>query len=147
LNIYQSIKQDHHIQRKLLEQMLRTSGDTKNRSDLFDELKAELAGHANAEERHFYVPLIKLESTQGAARHGMAEHHEIDELLEQLERTDPSSPVWLKYAKDLADKVRHHLSEEEVDYFPMVQKLLSEEKAELLGEAYLSARAKERIEA
>lgn len=144
MNIYQSIEQDHHIQRQLADQLLETSGDSQRRRELFNQLKNELAAHADAEERYFYVPLIKIDATQDHARHGIAEHHELDELVEQLEQTDPSSPAWLKYAKDLAHKVKHHLAEEEQDYFPVVKDILSDEKAQTLGDEYLAAMLKHR---
>lgn len=144
MNIYQSIEQDHHIQRELVNKLLDTSGDSEERSNLFKQLKSELEAHADAEERYFYVPLIKLDKTQDHARHGIAEHHEIDELMEHLEETDPSSPAWLNYAKDLAHKVKHHLAEEEQDYFPVAEEMLSQDKSEVLADEYLAAMLKAR---
>lgn len=84
---------------ELLDKLTDTSGDSGFRSKTFTQLKTELAAHANAEERFFYVSLIKKDSTQEDARHGIAEHHEIDEMVEQLVTTDQSSSAWLKYAK------------------------------------------------
>jgi len=139
MKIFKSIEQDHHIQRQLVDQLVETSGDSTEREQLFEDLKQELSAHADAEERYFYVPLIKLDSTQDSARHAIAEHHEIDELVKQLDQTDNSSSAWLKYAKDLAHKVKHHLAEEEQDYFPVAQKILSNDRAQQLGDEYLSA--------
>ncbi len=138
MNIFYSLEHDHHIQRQLAEQLVATSGDSEQRRKVFAQLKAELVAHADAEERYFYVPLINLDATQGDARHGIAEHHEIDELVAQLEKTDCSSPAWLKYAKDLAHKVKHHLHEEEQDYFPVAQEVLSEDRSNQLGKEYLA---------
>ncbi len=144
MNIYQSIEQDHHIQRQLVDKLLETSGESEERSSIFEQLKNELAAHADAEERYFYVPLIQLDKTQEHARHGIAEHHEIDELIEQLETTDASSPAWLVYAKDLAHKVKHHLEEEEQDYFPVAEDMLSDDKSKVLADEYLAAMLKAR---
>lgn len=144
MNIFQSIEQDHHIQRQLADQLLATSGDTEERRELFARLKQELAAHADAEERYFYVPLIKIDSTQDHARHGIAEHHEIDELVEKLEQTEFSSPAWLSFAKDLVHKVKHHLAEEEKDYFPVAESIISNDKADVLGDEYLAAMLKQR---
>lgn len=144
MNIFQSIEQDHHIQRQLVEKLVETSGDSEERSSIFEQLKSELAAHADAEERYFYVPLIKIDKTQDHARHGIAEHHEIDELIEQLETTDTSSPAWLGYAKNLAHKIKHHLEEEEQDYFPMAENMLSDDKSKVLADEYLAAMFKAR---
>ena len=136
MNIYTALQQDHDIQRKLLDELVNTSGDTKKRSELFRQLKAELAHHADSEERYFYVPLIKLDATQDDARHGIAEHHVIDELVAEVEAADPSTSAWLQHAKNLAHKVRHHLEEEEKDYFPVAQEVLSGDRATALGDEY-----------
>ena len=139
VSIYEAIKQDHEIQRDLLDQLIATSGDTEERTAIFQRLKAELADHADCEERYYYVPLIKLDTTQDDARHGIAEHHEIDELVEKLDETEQDSPGWLQHAKNLAHKVRHHLDEEEQDYFPVSKKVLSGDRESNLGEEYVAA--------
>ncbi len=76
-----------------------------------------------------------MEYDQGVdlSRHAIAEHHEMDELIEQLQATEYSSPTWLVYAKQLSDLVVHHLQEEEHRFFQMAGKLLSaEEKVQLV---------------
>ncbi|MEZ5022022.1 MAG: hemerythrin domain-containing protein [Chitinophagales bacterium] len=93
MTIFENIRKDHDIQRDLADKLVKTSGDEKERRDLFSKLKKELQVHADAEERYFYVPLIEQDMTQEYARHGVAEHHEIDELIEKLEATEMSSPV------------------------------------------------------
>lgn len=108
MNIFEAIRKDHDTQRNLLNKLVETSGETEARKQTFRALKNELDVHANAEERHFYKPLISNDMMQEKARHGIAEHHEIDELIEKLEETDFDSPAWLKYAKDLKYKVEHH---------------------------------------
>ncbi len=139
MKIDQAIILDHAIQRDLIEQLLATEGDSEDRRHLFKRLKQELKIHADAEERHFYVPLIEIDRTQDDARHGIAEHHEIEELVEQVEEAEFDSSGWLKHAKNLADKVLHHLEEEEQDYFPKANEVLSDEQAEEMGDQYLNA--------
>ena len=97
MNIFEAIRKDHDTQRGLLKKLIKTEGDTKKRDTLFKSLKKELDVHANGEERHFYKPLISNDMMQEKARHGIAEHHEIDELIEQLENTDYDSSAWLNY--------------------------------------------------
>lgn len=65
---------------------------------------------------------------QEKARHGIAEHHEIDELIESLENTDYDSSAWLKTAKKLKDKVEHHLENEEHTFFNWQEKYLPKNK-------------------
>ncbi|WP_179316965.1 hemerythrin domain-containing protein [Winogradskyella undariae] len=137
MNIYEAIRNDHDIQRDLLKQLVDTFGDTKTRSDLFKKLNKELSIHANAEERHFYKPLIPVDMMQEHARHGIAEHHEIDELIERLEQTDMDSSAWLKIAKDLKHKVEHHLEDEEHSFFQLSGKVFTEKEKEELATKYV----------
>ncbi|TMM32324.1 hemerythrin domain-containing protein [Polaribacter aestuariivivens] len=136
MNIYEEIRKDHDKQRDLLNKLVETSGDTKTRNILFKQLKTELVVHSNAEERHFYKPLISNDMMQEKARHGIAEHHEIDELIEQLEETEYDSPAWLKIAKQLRDKVEHHLEDEEHTFFQLSGKVFSEKEKENLANEY-----------
>ncbi len=138
MDIYQAIEQDHFIQKKLLEKIVATSGNSEQRREIFEQLKSELAIHADAEERYFYVPLIRIDKTQDDARHGIAEHHEIEEMVETLVDTAFDSPAWLVHAKNLADKVKHHLQEEEDDYFPKAKSVLSKKQSEELADQYLN---------
>lgn len=136
MTIYEAIRRDHDIQRNLLDKLVDTSGDTAKRKELFKLLRKELTIHANAEERHFYKPLIPTDMMQEHARHGIAEHHEIDELIEQLEDTEMDSSAWLKIAKNLKEKVEHHLDDEEHAFFQLSGKVLSEKQKQQLAEKY-----------
>lgn len=136
MNIFEALREDHDKQRKILAQMVKTSGDTAERSKLYEELKKELHIHADAEERHFYIPLIRNEKTQDKARHSIAEHQEIDELLSELDTLAHDSSAWLKIAKNLKEKVEHHLEEEEHSVFQMAGKVLLKADKESLAKQY-----------
>jgi hypothetical protein len=133
--IFEAIRADHDVQRNLLDKLVDTSGKTESRQNIYKTLKMQLHAHAIAEERHFYKPLISNDMMQEHARHGIAEHHEIDELLEQLDETDMDSSAWLKIAKNLKDKVEHHLKDEEHSFFQLAGKVFNEtQKTELANE-------------
>ncbi len=138
MNIFEAIRKDHDTQRQLLEKIITTVGDSKKRDTLFKELKKELEVHANGEERHFYKPLISNDMMQEKARHGIAEHHEIDELIEQLENTNYDSSAWLKIAKNLKEKVEHHLEDEEHTFFQLAGKVFSVNEKTSLAKDYMS---------
>ncbi len=135
-NIFEALRKDHDIQRDLADKLIKTSGDTSERNTLYDQLKHELKIHADGEERHFYVPLFDDDLTQEHARHGVAEHHEMDELTEKLDETEMSSSAWLTYAKELRKKVYHHLEDEEHTIFQLAGKVLSENQKTQLGSDY-----------
>jgi Hemerythrin HHE cation binding domain len=136
MNIFEALRISHDTQRTLADQLLQTQGDTPERASIFKELKRELAAHAAAEERFFYVPLIAHDMTQEPSRHGIAEHHEMDKLVEQLGETEFSSPGWLAIAKALHHKVFHHLQDEEKGVFQLAGKVLSEAEKLSLAKDY-----------
>ncbi|WP_282018979.1 hemerythrin domain-containing protein [Salegentibacter mishustinae] len=136
MNIFEALRQEHEIQRNLVAKLVETHGDTQERKKIFEQLKHELKIHADAEERHFYIPLIKKDLTQEKARHSVAEHHEMDELIEQLEDTEMDASNWLKIVKELEHKVIHHLDEEEQEVFQMAGKALTDNQKTSLASDY-----------
>lgn len=133
MNIFTALRESHDIQRELCAKVTNTQGESSERDSLFQQLVRELKAHARAEERFFYLPLMEYDQGVDLSRHAIAEHHEMDELIEQLQATEYSSPTWLVYAKQLSDLVVHHLQEEEHRFFQMAGKLLSaEEKVQLV---------------
>ena len=139
MNIFEAIREDHEKQRTLVDLLVKTHGDSEGRNELFARLKRELHVHEDAEERFFYKPLISADLTQDKARHGIAEHHEIDELIEKLEDTEMSSSAWKGYAEKLRDKVLHHLDEEEHQIFQMAGKVLKDNQKTELAKSYRGA--------
>jgi hypothetical protein len=140
MSIYTAIKDDHELQRELCQKLLDTSGGGEERRELWQELKKELQVHEVAEERHFYAPLIDTDKMQEDARHGMAEHHEIDDLIRDLEDTEMDSSQWLVTFKKLVHQVEHHLEDEEKEFFEKAKKVYSSEEAEKLAQAYKRTR-------
>lgn len=138
MKIFEALRKDHDKQRALIKVLIGTTGDSKIRQEYFTQLKAELESHAVAEERHFYAPLMESDKTIKLSRHGVAEHHQIDKLIAQLNSTDMSSSAWLAHFKELAEKIEHHLAEEEREFFQQAGKVLSENDKEKLANDYVS---------
>lgn len=137
MTIFEALRQSHEIQRELADKLRQTSGDSAERHEVFERFKAELEAHETAEERHFYIPLMQDDLGVDLSRHAIAEHHEMDEMIEELEELEFSSSAWLPLAKKLCETVEHHLEEEEHKFFQMAGKLLDERQKEQLAKAYL----------
>src|SRR5680860_485935 len=136
MNIFEALRQDHDKQRTLAGKLVATHGASDEREALFTDLRRELKDHAAAEEPHFYAPLMQHDLTQDRARHSVAEHHDIDELIEKLEDTEQTSPQWLAVAKQLQEQVTHHLDEEEQEVFQMASKALTDKQKSALAKDY-----------
>ena len=136
MTLFEALREDHDTQRTLLGLLIKTHGDSDGREELFEKVKKALTSHAAAEERALYIPMMELDMTQEKARHSVAEHHEIDELVEELEDTDFSSPGWLAAARKLHDLVTHHLDEEEQEVFQLAGRALSGDAKARLADTY-----------
>ncbi|KQZ83582.1 MULTISPECIES: hemerythrin domain-containing protein [unclassified Pseudomonas] len=136
MNIFEALRESHERQRTYAKALIQTSGDTPERVEAYKQLKAELQAHETAEERHFYIPLMEFDNGVDLSRHAIAEHHEMDEMMEELDETEMSSPAWLATAKKLSEKVHHHLKEEEQKFFQMAGKLLDDKQKEALAGQY-----------
>ncbi|WP_447061116.1 hemerythrin domain-containing protein [Vibrio alginolyticus] len=140
-NIFDVLKESHEKQRLLLDALMETSGDSPAREEFYHNLKEELEQYAAAEERFFYAPLIDSDKTIDLTRHGIAEHHEIDKVIAQLDATDMSSPAWLNLMKTLRHKVLHHLEEEEQRFFQLAGKVMTDKQKMKLADGYVEEMA------
>lgn len=136
-NIYDALRESHEIQRSLCRKLLRAAPHSERRQEIYRELKVELAAHAAAEERFLYAPILMDDMGLDPSRHAMSEHHEIDELVEDLGKAQAQGGSWLAKAKKLSDEVRHHLREEEKKFFQVSGKILSEAQKQKFARQYL----------
>ncbi|MDO7085225.1 hemerythrin domain-containing protein [Pseudocolwellia sp. AS88] len=141
MKIFEALRNDHDKQRALINLLLDTHGKSDVRSEYYQQLKTELETHAVAEERYFYAPLMQLDNTVDLSRHGVAEHHQIDKYIAELDELDMSSPQWLATFKKLAHKVDHHLAEEEHEFFQQAGKALTEKDKNKMADNYLTEMA------
>lgn len=147
MTIFDSLREDHETQRTLADLVVKTTGDSDERKELWERLKRELEAHAGAEERYFYIPLIEHDRTQEKARHSVSEHKELDDFIEQLDEYDMGGPQWLQTAKELVERLTHHLDEEEHEVFQIAGKVLSEADKESLATEYEADIARRRQDA
>ncbi|WP_454599068.1 hemerythrin domain-containing protein [Qipengyuania sp. SM2507] len=145
--IFARLKQDHDRHRELLDRLLQTHGDTEERKSLFEELTKELKGHASAEEQALYSTMMRKPPTTDETRHSVAEHHEIEEALNDLAATDMSSSAWLQKFKDLDHDYRHHIDEEEEEHFPDFAKHLNDTDREHMRSVFERRKQEEKAEA
>lgn len=122
--IYETIKADHEHHRDLLERIADTEGDSDKRREAWEEFYYDVKSHAAAEEETFYSKIMAKPDGQDDARHSVAEHKEMDDIMEELNRMDMASPGWITRFKTLKHDYEHHMEEEEKDIFPVARKVL-----------------------
>jgi len=124
-DIFGRLVEDHDRHRALLSMIEQTEGKSPERRKLFDELVHELKGHAAAEEQALWSTVLRDPETTDFARHAIAEHKEIDDMLADLAARDMASPAWLRRFAALKEEYLHHIREEEQEQFVAARKRLS----------------------
>lgn len=143
MSIYTRLEKDHDKQRDLIQKIKKTQNGSKNRSELWTDLKVELEAHASAEEQAFYSELMRDPEGTDETRHAVEEHQEMHEMISELDIMDQSDDLWLKKFEKLADKVVHHVDEEEAEFFPKAKKLFKKSEEEEMLEDFNKRKPKE----
>lgn len=125
-DIFGRLVADHDEHRALLAMVEETSGDSPDRRALFDAMVAEMHAHAAAEDQALWSVVLRNPDTTHDARHAVAEHKQIDDLIEELQEADMASPGWLAQFAKLKDKYLHHIREEEQEQFVAAEAHLSD---------------------
>jgi hemerythrin superfamily protein len=142
-SIYDAIKADHETHRDLLNKIADTSGESEERKLAWQDFYTDVKSHAAAEEETFYSKLMSETWGQDAARHSVSEHQELDDLMEELNETDMSSPAWLQKFKTLKHDYEHHMEEEEEDVFKRAKEVIGEEHNDAFGKDFQERKQKE----
>lgn len=142
--IYEKLKSDHDKHRGLLARLADTQGDSEDRRELWKTFYYDVGAHAAAEELTFYSPLMADSDGQAEGRHSVAEHKELDDIIQELNEMDMSSPGWLTRFKTLKDRYEHHIEEEEEDIFPVAKEVLGTDRSGEIAAEFAEKKKKER---
>lgn len=143
-SIYDAIIADHEKHRDLMDTIVNTEGDSPERRKAWREFYCEIKSHSAAEEEEFYSVLMQETWGQDTARHSVSEHKEMDEMLDELNEMDMSSPGWLTRFKTMKHDYEHHIEEEENEVFTRAKKVVGEEDNDSYGQRFLDRKEKER---
>ena len=132
-DIYAKLKRDHDRQRDMMKRLSEDEGD---RTKLFEAFRLELQSHAAAEEESLYATMLGKPELRDDARHSVAEHKEVDDLLGEIMDLDPSAPEWEEKFAHLRHRYEHHIGEEEEEMFPAASDVLSDHKERELAGVY-----------
>ncbi len=135
-DIFGRLVEDHDRYRALLAMIEETQGKSADRQALFKELVREVKSHAAAEEQALWSSVLRNPKTTEFARHAIAEHKELDDMLADLAARDMASPGWLKRCGETKDEYLHHVREEEQEQFVAAEKSLSATDARYLRRVF-----------
>ncbi len=126
-DIFSTLKQDHDKHRALLARIDRTDSEDEQRTELFTQFTLEAKAHAAAEEQALYSTVMRKPKLTSEVRHSVSEHHEVEEMLNDLAATDTASDEWLTKFREMQHRYLHHIKEEEEEHFPDFAECLTPE--------------------
>ncbi|HMJ77115.1 MAG TPA: hemerythrin domain-containing protein [Iamia sp.] len=136
------LKDDHKAVEKLFKRFEK-AGDRAyvEKREIVDRIIEALSTHAAIEEQLFYpVTRETVPETDADVLEAIEEHQIVKWLLHDLQAMDPQDERFDAKVTVLIENVRHHVEEEEQDYFPKVREELGRNDLSDLGEAMEAAR-------
>jgi hemerythrin superfamily protein len=116
------------------------AADGATRRALFVRCADVLMSHVLVEERYFY-PAVRAKRTEDILLESLEEHLSLKRLLADLLALTVTDPRFEAKLHVLKEQSEHHHEEEEKKLFPKVEKLLSKEELDALGDQMGMAQA------
>jgi len=132
-NIFSDLIRDHDHHRNMLVKIHEAFEDQALCKQLFAQFSLEVKAHASAEEQALYGPIMTIPEYTAGARHSVAEHKGIEDLINQLADESLSHKKWIAHFTTLQKDYLHHIDEEEDELFPKLLRELSAEKQQSMG--------------
>jgi hemerythrin superfamily protein len=136
------LKDDHKTVEQLFKRFEK-AGDRAHveKREIVDRIIEELSVHAAVEEQCFYpVARAVVPGTEDVALESLEEHHVVKWVLSELETMAPDAERFDAKVTVLIENVRHHVKEEENDFFPKVRKELGRDSLNDLGDVMAAAK-------
>ena len=136
------LRDDHKTVEQLFKRFEK-AGDRAyvEKRQIVDRIIEELSVHAAIEEQVFYpVARQTVPGTEDVALESLEEHHIVKWLLSELVDLDPEHERFDAKVTVLMENVRHHVEEEQDEFFPKVRAQLSRTALADLGQALADAK-------
>ncbi len=143
INIVEQLRKDHE-KIKMLFREFESAKKVEEKQHVVRQAITELEIHALAEEQIFY-PAVRKDSPDAASNldESFEEHHVMKFLIGEIKRMSPENARFDAKFTVLAEKVKHHIKEEEAELFARARTghLNLEELGKELTAAKVSIRA------
>ncbi|WP_329535407.1 hemerythrin domain-containing protein [Streptomyces sp. NBC_01450] len=138
------LKEDHKTVEKLFKQFEEADeGAHAEKRKIADQVIEELTTHTWIEEKIFYPAAREADpDTKDDVLESVEEHHVVLWMLSELKDLDPADERFDAKMTVLMENVRHHVEEEEKEWFPDVRKAMGRNRLTELGEQMEAAKKK-----
>jgi hemerythrin superfamily protein len=136
------LKEDHKTVEQLFKKFERAGdGAHATRRKLVESIIKELTTHAYIEETIFYPEArAAVPQTEDHVLESIEEHHVVMWMLSELAKLEPEAENFEAKVTVLIENVRHHVEEEEQEWFPQVRKAMGRKRLQELGERMAAAK-------
>ena len=135
------LKQDHTKVKRLFRDFERAGDSTERKQTLAREIIGELVAHTYVENVIMYPEVRKaLPDLEDDVLESYEEHHVADVLCNELWELPASHDHFDAKMTVLIENVRHHIEEEEEDWFPKVRDGLGRKDLQDIGARILEAK-------
>jgi hemerythrin superfamily protein len=138
------LKEDHKTVEKLFKQLEKAGdGAHAEKRKIADQVIEELTTHTWIEEKIFYPAAREADpGTKDDVLESVEEHHVVLWMLSELKDLDPADERFDAKMTVLMENVRHHVEEEEKEWFPNIRKAMGRNRLTELGEQMEAAKKK-----
>jgi hemerythrin-like domain-containing protein len=144
--IIETLAKDHRALEEMLTALQETaSSEPQARIEAFANFQALLVAHSRAEEEVVYRRLRQRQPEEEKTLEAMEEHHLADILLQELASACPGGVSFSVKAKVLEELLRHHIKEEELTLFALVESNFAPAQQEAMDQDFRALKH-ERIE-
>jgi hemerythrin superfamily protein len=136
------LKEDHQAVERLFKRFEKAGTRAfAEKRRLADQIVEALSRHAAIEEQVFYpVARATVPGTEDVVLESLEEHHVVKWVLSELDGMDPAEERFDAKMTVLIENVRHHVEEEEHEFFPKVRAELDRKALAELGRALETAK-------
>ncbi|MEQ1785720.1 MAG: hemerythrin domain-containing protein, partial [Acidimicrobiales bacterium] len=136
------LKNDHKAVEALFKKFEKAGdGALVEKRAIVDKIIEELSIHAAVEEQLFYpVTRATVPETEDIALESLEEHHIVKWVLSELDEMSADDERFDAKVTVLIENVRHHVEEEEEEYFPKVRARLGRQALTDVGDAMAAAK-------
>ncbi|MYV74976.1 hemerythrin domain-containing protein [Streptomyces sp. SID1046] len=138
------LKEDHKAVEKLFKRFEKAGEDAHaEKRKIADQVIGELTTHTWIEEKIFYPAAREAApETKDHVLESIEEHHVVLWMLSELKDLDATDERFDAKMTVLMENVRHHVEEEEKEWFPEVRKAMGRNRLTELGEQMETAKKK-----
>jgi hemerythrin superfamily protein len=134
-DIVDLILEDHKAIKKLLEVLKDENLERSEKEECLEEFIPLLMQHAKSEEESLYAKMKSYETLRMHSFAGITEHALAEEMVQKI-NASPDDDEWKAKVKILAESVEHHITEEEDEVLPEVERQMDVMARKCIGDEY-----------